>query len=541
VRNIPLPQSARVQTPAESRVEIELDEGSVLRVTPDSLLELSDYTRLSSGQRLTLLSLDRGMAYFTGQAGRQDSLMLAVPGAQITVQRGARLRLEARDNWSQIAVIEGKVRFSSPSAEMDLTEGEMARVDPANRTKFYLYRELAPYDTDRWSEERDKVLTSATSSAHVPDLRYGARDLDTGGTWVDTENFGVVWKPKTADGWAPYRDGRWVWYDDLGYTWVANDVWGWLPYHYGRWSRTADMGWFWVPGRTTVFKPGDVYWLRGAKLAGWGPLAPAEDWQPSGLPQLFLNGTTTWAEFLPEVRAIDPAGFTARPKEPLAAAAFALALPSPAFLSMRLEATRPPLRTGVTRILPVISGVTYEDVGNVAQATPPPIQDPVPAAAPPPPPPAPIIIAIPPPVPPVEIYYPAPVYTGVVVINPPDRGPGTDDRKRKSRTNTDTTPTAPGPPPNTGSSTRTIADRPRVPKPADPKPPSAPRGDDPPRDHHATQIPVTRTDPVRIPPLPPREEPKSPAQRIPSAPVTLPSHDAKPVAAPPVAGDKDKK
>src|SRR6478672_5458148 len=72
VRNLPLPQSARVQTPAGSHVEIELDDGSVVRLTPESLLELSDYTRLSSGQRLTLLSLDRGLAYFTGQSQRQD-------------------------------------------------------------------------------------------------------------------------------------------------------------------------------------------------------------------------------------------------------------------------------------------------------------------------------------------------------------------------------------------------------------------------------------------------------------------------------------
>ena len=528
LRNTPLPQSARVQTAADSHAEIELDEGSVVRMTPDSLLELSDYTRLSSGQRLTLISLDRGLLYFMGQAARQDSLMLAVPGAQITVQRGARLRIEARDHWSQIAVIEGKVRFASPSAEMDLTEGEVARVDPSNRAKFYLYREIPPYDSDRWSEGRDKLLASATSALHVANLGYGTQDLDTGGTWIDTETFGSVWKPKVADGWMPYREGRWAWYDDLGYTWIGDDAWGWLPYHYGRWSRTPDLGWFWVPGRSTVFKPGDVYWLRGTKLAGWGPLAPAEDWQPTGVPQLFLNASITWAEFVPDARVIDPAGFTARPKEPLAAAAFALALPSPAFLASRLEATRPPLRTGVTRILPMISGVTYEDAGTLAQAPPPPpIQDPPLASAPPPPPP--VVIAMPPPEPPIEIFYPVPVYTGVVVINPPDRGVKPADR-------------APGPPPTSDTSTRTIAARPRKPKPVETNPPSTPRGQDPPRDHHATTVPVARPEPpVHIAP-PPREEPKPPAPRTPVAPSVPPSHEAKPVATPvSPPSDKDKK
>ena len=55
---------------------------------------------------------------------------------------------------------------------------------------------------------------------------------------------------------------------------------------------------------------------------------------------------------------IDPAGFKDRPKEPLGVAVFALALPSPAFLASRLEATRPLLRVGATRVQAVIPGTT---------------------------------------------------------------------------------------------------------------------------------------------------------------------------------------
>ena len=62
-RNAPLPESARVRTGAGSRLEIELDEGSVLRLGPNSEAELSDYSRLSTGQRVTLLSVDHGLAY----------------------------------------------------------------------------------------------------------------------------------------------------------------------------------------------------------------------------------------------------------------------------------------------------------------------------------------------------------------------------------------------------------------------------------------------------------------------------------------------
>src|SRR5580700_3613957 len=167
-RNLPLREQSWLRTEGPSRVEVELDDGSVLRLGPDSLVELSDYTRLSTGQRITLISLDHGLAYFTGAAEGKDSLMLAVPGAQVTVRRGARLRLEAREQWSQIAAGEGAARFSSPTAEFDLEEGQMARLDPAHPARFFLYREIPPLDTDRWSDERDKVLASTASAGHVP-------------------------------------------------------------------------------------------------------------------------------------------------------------------------------------------------------------------------------------------------------------------------------------------------------------------------------------------------------------------------------------
>src|SRR5689334_9219189 len=75
-RNLPLPESAWMRTGPASRVEIELDEGSAWRLGPDSQAEISDYTRLSTGQRVTLLSLDHGLAYFTGEPDRNDSLVI---------------------------------------------------------------------------------------------------------------------------------------------------------------------------------------------------------------------------------------------------------------------------------------------------------------------------------------------------------------------------------------------------------------------------------------------------------------------------------
>jgi hypothetical protein len=408
-RNLPLIESTWVRTGPGSRVEIEFDEGSVWRLGPNSQGEIADYTRLSTGQRITLLALDRGLAYLTGHAEGRDSLILTVPGAQVGFSRAAKARVEVEETWSRISLLEGAARFSSPAAEMDLRQGQSTRVEPANPARFYLDREVVAMETDKWSEARDKAMAQAVSAGHVIE-RYGVLELDAAGGWIQTEDLGPVWKPKVDETWAPFRSGRWRWYDGLGYTWVSDEPWGWLPYHYGRWMRRENFGWIWAPARTAVFKPGEVFWLRGPKLVGWGPLAPGEEWKPgppaNDHPRQFLNVNTTFAAYQPGARVIDPAGFDSRPKEPLAVAALETAIPSPPFPASRLDSQRPLVLADRTRVDPVIDGVTFEsNAPPVVVVNPPPASPPVIVVNP-----------APPPDPePVAVPYPVPVYTGIIV------------------------------------------------------------------------------------------------------------------------------
>ncbi len=408
-RNLPLPESAWIRTGPGSRVEIELDTGGAWRLGPESQGGLSDYARLSTGQRVTLLVLDRGLAYFTGESKGRDSLTLIVPGAQVSISKPARVRIEAQDQASQVAVLQGVARFSSAAAEIDLAQGQTTRVEPGNASRFFLYREVAPLDADRWSAARDKALTTPIAALHVAE-RYGLADLDASGQWIQTEDLGVVWHPKDSEGWAPYRDGRWRWFNALGYTWVSGEAWGWLPYHYGRWTRHGELGWVWAPASNSVFKPGEVFWMRGARVVGWGPLAPGEEWSPANMPAQYAGANLTFAAFQPDAPVIDPAGFDGRPKEPLKVTAFTEALPSPAFYASRLDSVRPLVVGGGLRVAPDLPVVT---------------QNPAPAAAPPEPkaaPPRPIIVVTPPPPPPDEVIVPVPEYVGAVIVTPPAQG-----------------------------------------------------------------------------------------------------------------------
>jgi hypothetical protein len=515
-RNLPLPELAWLRTGPASRVEIEFDEGSALRLGPDSLAEISDYTRLSTGQRVTLLSVDRGLAYFTGQPEGKDSLSIAAPGAHLILTRGARIRIHALEASTEIAIIEGAVRVSSPLWETEVREGQTVRIDPASPSRFNLYREIGEAPLDVWSEDRDKALAAPTSRSHVSQ-RYGLADLDSAGEWVQTDA-GAVWKPKAQDAWTPYQKGRWRWYDAVGYAWVGDETWGWLPYHYGRWRQDENLGWIWNPRSSGVFKPGEVYWLRGAKLAGWGPLAPGEDWKPSAPPLQFLNANTTYAAFQQDARTIDPAGFTERPKEPLGAAVFTLALPSPAFAAARLDAARPALRAGSTRVTPALPGVTYDSSAPPLETSvrPPAVvtnpgttETSVVITEPPP-------EAYPPPTP-VDVIYPVPVYTGIIVVNPPENP---DYGRRRPRPGSPTPPATPSEPSTPAAPAATsrgsiretpVVHRPEATAPASQPPPPTARPSLPAAAAHRSE------------PAPPASRPSSP--RTESAPKTESSTD----------------
>src|SRR5260370_19029480 len=64
-RNMPLVERTWVRSANGASVEMELDDGSVLRLSGDALCEFSDYTRLSTGQRISVLSIHHRLAYFT--------------------------------------------------------------------------------------------------------------------------------------------------------------------------------------------------------------------------------------------------------------------------------------------------------------------------------------------------------------------------------------------------------------------------------------------------------------------------------------------
>jgi hypothetical protein len=123
---------------------------------------------------------------------------------------------------------------------------------------------------DRWSERKGSARRGQSWDRVPGELRHYSDELDENGEWVNSPEYGWVWRPAVTDQeWRPYWRGRWAAYPG-GMTWVSDEPWGYMTYHHGRWSWGVGLGWYWIPG--VNYSPAWVAWRYYDGNCGWAPL-----------------------------------------------------------------------------------------------------------------------------------------------------------------------------------------------------------------------------------------------------------------------------
>ena len=286
VVNAPLLTADQIVTGPNSRAEVQFDSANMLRIGGNAEVHLAQLEN-----RRYQLELARGTVTFRVLRASDANVEVDTPTVSVRPSRQGSYRITVKDTGeTEITSRAGDVEIFSPGGSQWLNAGQTMQVrGTAADPEFQIMAALAPDDWDRWNDSRDGVLTRAVSPRYVGPGVYGTEDLDTGGTWGTDPDYGSVWRPAVAPGWAPYQCGSWVWEDWYGWTWVGCEAWGWAPYHYGRWFWRTGFGWGWYPGMMGVrhyWSPALVGFFgfggRGMGVGfgfgniGWVPLAPYE-------------------------------------------------------------------------------------------------------------------------------------------------------------------------------------------------------------------------------------------------------------------------
>jgi hypothetical protein len=267
--NLPLFEGSQITTGNDGRAEVQLENGSIARLSPNSALTFTVLKQQGSGSR-TEIVLNGGLAYFELQPSTADhSLRVSYGPATFTASSFSVVRLRLDTPPGELAVFSGNVHLERGDAlQLDVHGGESLTLASSDLTRYNLAESIEPDSWDSWNADRDQVLNTETgekTAATVNSNAIGTSDLDANGNWYDVPGQGYVWSPYDAQAqganWDPYGYGQWVSYPAYGYVWASGYPWGYLPYQCGLWNYYNNFGWGWAPGGGC-----NPWWQTG----GWG-------------------------------------------------------------------------------------------------------------------------------------------------------------------------------------------------------------------------------------------------------------------------------
>lgn len=253
--NMPAVEGMRLVTGDNGRLEIEFEDGSVARVTPDSSVRLTQLRRNADGSTVTQIDALTGLSYYelNGRGG-QYSVHFGADTAAPAQDAVFRLALDASP--MQLAVMHGTLHVDDGHGlSLDVHPSQTFQTDPQQPGEFTIAQNLVADSWDQWNSDRDGTLarletseSTARASSGNPD-NPAWNDLDYYGNWYSLAGYGQVWSPAgVSANWDPFAVGSWGYYPGMGYSWISGYPWGWWPYHCGAWDFLDGYGWVWIPG-----------------------------------------------------------------------------------------------------------------------------------------------------------------------------------------------------------------------------------------------------------------------------------------------------
>lgn len=275
--NSPLFAGTRVETGDDGKAEIQFDDGSVARISPDSAVTLTAVGG-QGGPEGSQIVLEGGLAYFELQNG-QTRVLFGSSAATATGFTVLRIRMD--NPPGEVAVFSGNAHLDSGNAlSVDLHGGESIALNGSDPGRYNLSETIEPDSWDSWNSDRDQALNAETADQTGAANNFvnnqnpspAWNDLDSNGNWYNVPGQGYIWSPYDASdpGWDPYGNGNWMWTPGYGYIFVSGYPWGYMPYQCGSWNFYGGFGWGWAPGMG-----GCNPWWRtgryGGPNLGYGP------------------------------------------------------------------------------------------------------------------------------------------------------------------------------------------------------------------------------------------------------------------------------
>ena len=265
--NTPVFQGTVVSTQEDGQAELQFDDGSIARLSPNSSLQIA-VLRQEHGTGKAEVLLTSGLGYFEMSGNASDQMIARFGDSTVKASGFTVVRIDLDNPPGELAVFTGNAHLDRGNLSLDLHGGQSLALNGTDPNQYNLAETIEPDSWDSWNADRDQDLNSqesaktAATGAQPNNSNPAWGDLDANGSWYDVPGQGYVWSPYEAANanWDPYGCGNWVYTPQFGYIWVSCESWGYMPYMAGYWNFYDGFGWGWTPGY------GYPWWYTG----GWG-------------------------------------------------------------------------------------------------------------------------------------------------------------------------------------------------------------------------------------------------------------------------------
>jgi hypothetical protein len=271
--NLPIVQGTELRTLDNGRAEVEFEDGSTLRITPNTTVVFSALSLSDAGNRASSVNLVQGRAYVNWLGKSGDEFTLSFSGEKVDLLEAAHFRVSNSSSTAELASFKNAVEVTGPSGAVKVEKNKEVAFDPNDNDKATVAKDFKSDSYDQWDEQAGEYHQQYSKNNSAP-YGYGASDLSYYGAYSSVPGYGQLWQPYFAGaGWDPFMDGAWSWYPGMGFLWASAYPWGWMPYYYGNWVYAPGYGWGWQPGGWNTWH-GGIHYVGATASSFHAPVPP---------------------------------------------------------------------------------------------------------------------------------------------------------------------------------------------------------------------------------------------------------------------------
>jgi hypothetical protein len=191
--NLPIVEGCKLRA-AAGFAEVELEDGSTLRIAPFTTVEFEQLRLQPSGSTVSSVHVEIGTVYVSTARTKGNSFILSFADEKVHLQPSTHVRLFRQGQWTSVAALHGKVTVETPTGVTTVSKQTMNfhLLDPVQVSQNK--NAAAPYDDwDQQAIEYQDHYAKAKAYGNPADV-YGIADMNYYGSFVNVGGCGVLWQ-----------------------------------------------------------------------------------------------------------------------------------------------------------------------------------------------------------------------------------------------------------------------------------------------------------------------------------------------------------